>query len=58
MVDEEQVPANDEDPEIDVFDLWRAGKTLNDISELTGLDLKTVMTILKEKQKSIVQKGS
>jgi hypothetical protein len=62
MVTKEQTPTDDENPAIIyqiVFERWKAGKTLKEICEQTGLDLKSVMTILKEQQKkSLVQKGS
>ena len=52
-----EYPADDENPAIiyqDVFNRWKAGETLKDICEHTGLDLNRVMTILKEQQKSLV----
>ena len=58
MINNEQSPAEDEEnPAIiyqNVFDRWKAGQTLKEICEQTGLDLKRVMTILKEQQKSLV----
>lgn len=55
MENNEQDPAND--PAIIyriIFDRWTAGETIKEISEQTGLDLKKVMAILKEQQKSLV----
>ena len=57
MLNNEQNPANDESPAIiyqDVFYRWKAGETLKEICENTGLELKRVKTILKEQQKSLV----
>ena len=60
MAKKEQSSAGD-DPAIIyqiIFDDWKAGKKIKEISEQTGLSFKTVMRILKDKQKSIVQKDT
>jgi len=60
MINDEKSAAGD-DPAIIyqyIFDAWIAGKNVKEISDLTGLNLETVMRILKEKQKPIVKEGS
>jgi hypothetical protein len=59
MINNEQSPTGDDPAIIQIiYDAWVAGKKIKEISEQTGCNLETVMRILKEKQKSIIQKGS
>ena len=50
----EDIPAID--PEI-ILAAWGLEKSIDQIAREMRLEIKTVMRILKEKQKSIVQKG-
>jgi len=40
-----------------IFGLWKGGRTLKQISQMTGLPIKLVGRILKQKQKPIILKG-
>jgi len=58
MINKEPNSAGD-DPAIiyqNIFNCWKAGKKMKEISEQSGLSLKTVMRILKKKQKSIIER--
>jgi hypothetical protein len=41
-----------------ILALWRIGKTLREIGEELNLPIKIVKRILKERQKTLIQKGS
>jgi hypothetical protein len=58
MISKQQRSADDDVPAIlhrRILEEWLAGKSAKQIARETGLDLATVMRILKRQQKSLVQ---